>query len=191
LTRTPPGRELGRRRAHHLHDGRLGRGIHRLPGFDDLRADRREEDDAPRPLRGEDAPRRLQHVEVPLHVHAHHAVEFFLGVLEDRLAHVDARRADHRIEAPEALLDGVQRRLRRRAIDDVERVAIRLTMRLADRVGDPLCLVPLDVEAGDARPLLGTGAGDRFADARSGADDRHDAPRQPEFVVHPFTHGLC
>jgi hypothetical protein len=99
--------------------------------------------------------------------------------------------ADHRIEAPEALLDGVQRRLRRRAIDDIERVAIRLTMRLADRVGDPLCLVPLDFESGDARPLLGTGAGDRFANARSGADDRHDAPASPELSFNPFTHGLC
>ena len=39
-----------------------------------------------------------QDVEGPLEIHAHHAVEFLVGVVEDLLAHVDGGRAHERIE---------------------------------------------------------------------------------------------
>ena len=113
LTRTPMRSELGRGRAHELHDAGLGRRVHRLAGLDDLRANRREDDDAAAALRAVMMrPGRLQHVEAALQVESDDAIELLAAsYLQNRLPHVDARRADDDVEPPRSRAMVVERRV--------------------------------------------------------------------------------
>ena len=84
-------------------------------------------------------PAALQHVEVALDVQREHAIELLVGVIEDLLPHVDARRADHGVEPAVPLTHVGERALDRCAVANIERRAL------------PSARVFLDVEPLDLR----------------------------------------
>src|SRR6185503_19724001 len=137
------------------------------------------QDDAAPAARGHDAAGRAQHVKVPLDVDGEDAIELLVRVLEDRLAHVDARRADGDVGAAGAI-GFVERGVDRRDVADVERTRLGCRAFGGRLARDPPGRVLVDVETDDAGAVARAADRDRFADARSGADHQRRLPAQIE-----------
>ena len=85
--------------------------------------------------------------------------------LQDRLAHVDARRADDDVDAV-LRVEIVEDPIDRGRIADIERPGLAGTSVADGTLRDPARGVLVDVEADDARALLRAAERDGFADTR-------------------------
>ena len=131
-----------------------------------------------------DAAGGLEHVEVAAQVDAHDAVEFVAAVGENRLPHVDRRRADETVERTLRGRQLLEARTRRVGVGDVHPDRARLPAS-----GDNLCRRRrggsfVHVEAGDVRrALIGGAECNRFTDAAAGADNGDHFAREREDVM--------
>src|SRR5215210_4985826 len=97
----PPASEFGGQRPEHLQGSRLGRRVDALPRLDDLRPDAGEGDDATRASFGHAAAELADQAKGPLEVQIHHPIELLVRDLQQRLAHVYARRTHQYIRRPD------------------------------------------------------------------------------------------
>ena len=147
------GAELARSAARHLQDACLGGGVHRLAWLHDQRANRREQDDAATALRGHDAPRGTQHLEVPYDVEVEDARNLLILIIEDLFSNVDARRADHDVEAAVPLADFLEAALDCGRIANIDRASLAFVPVSGRLLRHPLGRVLLDVQAHHIRAL--------------------------------------
>ena len=178
------GPEFGRGTAHHLHDPRLGGGVHALARLDHHGPDRTEEDDGPRALHAHDPSRGLDDVRAALEVEAQNAVDLLVGVVEEGFAHVHSGGADHDVEGSASGRDVLECASDCRAVQDVHMGRGGLSPGRADCRCGTGGGVRVDVEAGHVRTRLRASDRNGFADAGAAADDRGRASLQAEHRGH-------
>src|SRR5204863_3905197 len=88
--------------------------------LDHPRSDRRKDHDAAGAASDHDPAGGLEHVEAPLEIERHNPVELVAGIVENRLPHVDAWRADDDVEAAGFGNGGFEAHAHSRCIADVK-----------------------------------------------------------------------